>query len=196
MQLLTIQQLQAIVRDNNLECADRRVRKNLEAAIEAFQAQQEIIVEAVAMASETIVATAQESEPIAEKASEQIETTVLAIGALVVAALTSETAIKAYRAILRAVAIAIVFALLMAMKAGKWAWENRDRTAVYCWIQDAGESKAYWRIKTEVERSQWVAGRWFDDRIVQRDRLVQVLLDRMEMILTRIGLGGSTIEIQ
>jgi len=196
MQLLTIQQLQAIVRDNNLECADRRVRKNLEAAIEAFQAQQEIIVEAVAMASETIVATAQESEPIAEKASEQIDTTVLAIGSLVVAALTSETAIKAYRAILRTVAIAIVFALLMAMKAGNWAWENRGRTAVYCWIQEAGRSKVYWRIKTELVITKWIADRWLDDRIVQRDRLVQVLRDRMEMILTRIGMGGSTIEIQ
>jgi hypothetical protein len=139
-----------------------------------------------------VIATAKDAKIAAESASVEVEKVVVAI----VEVLTSDKAIEIYRTLLRFAMVAIVFVLFTIGKIGKWLWENRDRTAVYHWIQDAGASKVYWRIKTELVITKWIADRWLDDRIVQRDRLVQVLFDRMELVLARIGLGGCAIEIQ
>lgn len=141
-------------------------------------------------------ATAIESAQEAQAAAEVVAAKVEKIAVKVVEVLTSETAIEIYRTVLRWAIVAIAFILFTIGKIGKWCWEHRDRTAVYHWVQDAAESKIFWRVKVEVAIARWIVGNWVHQITLERDRLVQSLRDRMETIRDRVGLGCVVIEIQ
>ena len=91
------------------------------------------IVEAATEVKKTIVATEVDAIEPALIAAITIEDAAVAV----FKALTSPKACAAYRSILQAACLAIVFMALLVGKAARWCWENRDKTAVYHWIRDA-----------------------------------------------------------
>jgi hypothetical protein len=161
-----------------------KVARDWQSAIESF----------LEVQAETI-ATAKDAEIAAEKASEQLETAVLAVGSLVVAALVSETAIGIYRSVLRVLMFSIVFTLFTIGKIGAWAWDNRDKTAVYHWVTDALQSKALWRIGAELTILEWRFGTWVDHLTMVGNQAAQVGRDRMALGLVRLGLDISIAEL-
>jgi hypothetical protein len=128
-----------------------------------------------------VIATAKDAEIAAGLASEQIESAAVAVGAVVIAVLTSDTAIGIYRGLLRAVMVTIVFVVFIVGKAIKWCWDNRHRTAVYHWISDAIDSRKGRELITHGLIAEWIAVQW-------RDTAVEWYRDRTAYGLSRLGL--------
>ena len=136
-----------------------------------------------------IIAIAVDAEEVSQDASAQIETAVISVGSLIVAALTSEQAIDIYRQSLKFVVFAIVITWMFAVKAAEWCWANRDRTAVYRWVKDAIGSRWGLRLRTEVLGLVLVSSVVIDDcRAKYRESV--------DRALVRLGLGGGAIEVQ
>ncbi len=85
------------------------------------------------------IAMAVDAEESASEASESIETAILSVGSLIVAAATSEPAIEFYRGILKfavfAVIITWMFSAAVVRTIGR-LWTHRTDVAVYHWIVD------------------------------------------------------------
>lgn len=128
-QLMSVQQLQAFVRANNIACKDRRYRIHLEAAIAAWEVAQSLATEA----KEAAIECAAESVDVAALA--EVKATELVVKAVEV--LTSPTAIAIYKGAFRVLAIAIAFTVLMSVAALKWCWSHRQNTAIWHWVNDA-----------------------------------------------------------
>jgi hypothetical protein len=127
----------------------------------------------------------------------------LAIEEVVIAAfkaLASPQACAVYRAVLQAVCLAIVFTAILLGKIGRWCWEHRSDTAGYHWVQDARNSKAFWKVRTELMIVMWILDRKIEVFTQWVDRLVRDGRDRIsdegDRALVRLGLSGGTIEIQ
>lgn len=136
-----------------------------------------------------VIAIAVDAEEVSQDASGQIETAVVSVGSLVVAVLTSEAAIGFYRQSLKFVVFAIVITWMFAVKAVRWCWENRDRTAVYHWVKDAIGSRWGLRLRTEALGLVLVASVVVDDCWAK-------YREAIDRALVRLGLGGVAIEIQ
>lgn len=143
-----------------------------------------------------VIAIAVDAEEVSQDASEQIETAVVSVGSLIVAALTSEQAIGFYRQSLKFVGITIVITWMFAVKAAEWCWENRDRTAVYHWVEawlDSPQGKGTIAYGLIVE---WVVASWIESL----GHLLNDIHDRVSAGFDRlvgwVGIGGGAVEIQ
>ena len=103
-----------------------------------------------------------EADPIASELATAVEDTAVTIGTVVVKVLTSETAVLAYRVILKTVAFTLVMGWLVAVAAVKWCWAHRSSTAVYHWIKDALESEFTLSAVTYLMLGEWVLIEWID----------------------------------
>lgn len=175
---MTIQEMKAFCAENNIAVeGNKTMKKTWEAAIENWKLLQ---AQAVVIKEETI-ATVNEASEVSEKASVQIEGFVVEV----VKVLTSEQAIGLYRSALRMVMLAIVFAALTCIKIGTWCWENRDKTAVYHWVQDAAKSEL------GVKTAGMIAG-----AIIGLESLKVGIEEVGDRAWERWGLTEATIQIQ
>ena len=113
-------------------------------------------------AQNNVVEMIVEADPIASEIAAKVENTAVTIGSLAVAILTSETAVLAYRVILKAIAFALVMVWLVAVAAVKWCWAHRSSTAVYHWIKDALESEFTLSAVTYMMLGERVLIEWVD----------------------------------
>ena len=113
-------------------------------------------------AQDSIITIAVQAEPIASTIAAETEKAAVTIGTVVVKALTSETAVLAYRVILKTIAFALVMGWLVAVAAVKWCWEHRADTAVYHWIKDAAGSEFTLSAVTYMMLGEWVLIEWID----------------------------------
>ena len=190
---MTINEMKAFCVANDIVVeGNKTMKKTFEAAIENWKAMQAATIEV----KEAIVATEEESIEPALVASLAIEEVVIAV----FKALTSPQACAVYRAALQAVCLAIVFTAILLGKIAVWCWEHRDRTAVYHWVQDALNFKAFWKVRTELVIVMWILDRKVEVLTQWVDRLVRDGRDRIsdggDRALVRLGLGGCAIEIQ
>ena len=109
-----------------------------------------------------VVALVVEADPIAATIAIKVEDTAVSIGRPVVAVLTSEAAVLAYRVILKAIAFAMVMVWLLTAAAVKWGWDHRSDTAVYHWIKDAIGSEFAMAAITYVILGERVIIEWID----------------------------------
>jgi hypothetical protein len=165
----TIATLKAFCIEHGIDTKGIKLKADWIAAVESYM---EVQAE--------VIATAKDAEIAAELASKQIETAAVAVGAVVVAALTSDTAIGIYRGLLRALMVAIVFAVFIVGKFIKWCWDNRHRTAVYHWVIDAIDSRMGRGLITHGLIAEWIAMQW-------RDTAVKWCRDRTAYGLSRLG---------
>lgn len=128
----------------DIKGSSKWVKSEWISAVEKFMNSE--IVEAATEVKKTIVATEVDAIEPALIAAITIEDAAVAV----FKALTSPKACAAYRSILQAACLAIVFMALLVGKAARWCWENRDRTAVYHWIKDAIGSRWGLRLRTEI----------------------------------------------
>jgi hypothetical protein len=135
-----------------------------------------------------VIAAAVDAEIAAAESSEAIEVAIVAFGALVIAALTSDEAIKFYRGVLKFAAFTVIMAWMFASTAVKWCWENRSRAAVYHWIEDWADSQSGKSTLAHLLIAEWVVMAWVDTAVNWRDRLIQSWRDRMAVVLVRVGL--------
>ena len=135
-----------------------------------------------------VFATAKDAEITAEEAAAKVEEVAVTALVAVVKVLTSDNAIAVYRAVLRGVMLAIVFAIFAAIKVGKWAWANRDKTAVYHWVPDALTSQRARSMLTHGLIAEWLMVQWIDTAGEWRDRAAVVCRDRSAQALSRLGL--------
>ena len=189
---MTIQEMKAFCVENDITVeGNKRLKQTWETAIENWKSLQ---VQATAIKEETI-ATANEATEVSEKASVLVESFVVEVAK----ALTSEQAIGFYRSVLRIVMLAIVFAVMVCIKIGKWCWEHRSDTAVYHWVQDVRSSKVFWKARTEVLITKWILDRKVEVITQWADRLLQDGRDRLstgsDRALVRLGLGGGSINV-
>jgi hypothetical protein len=145
--------------------------------IEAVESFMKVKAESIAMAVD--------AEKASQQAATTIETVVLAAGAIVVAAITSEAAVTIYRRTLKVLVFSIVLVLMLTGKLAQWCWEHRSDTAVYHWLRAAISSRSGLRVRTELLGASLVLSLWVDRYHQQVDRL-----------LNRLGLGGFSIEVQ
>ena len=113
-------------------------------------------------AQNNVVEMIVEADPIASEIAAKVENTAVTIGTVVVKALTSETAVLAYRVIFKAIAFALVMVWLLTVAAVKWGWEHRADTAIYHWIKDALESEFALSAVTYLMLGEWVLIEWID----------------------------------
>lgn len=113
-------------------------------------------------AQNNVVEMIVEADPIASEIAAKVENTAVKIGSLAVAILTSETAVLAYRVILKAIAFALVMAWLLTVAAVKWGWEHRADTAIYHWVKDAAGSEFTQSAVTYLMPGEWVLVEWID----------------------------------
>ena len=113
-------------------------------------------------AQNNVVEMIVEADPIASTIAAETEKAAVTIGTVVVKALTSETAVLAYRVILKTIAFALAMGWLVAVAAVKWCWEHRADTAVYHWIKDAAGSEFTLSAVTYMMLGEWVLIEWID----------------------------------
>ena len=109
-----------------------------------------------------VVATIAEADPIASAIATKTEEVAVTIGSVVIKALTSETAVLAYRVVLKSVAFALVMAWLLTVAAAKWCWAHRSSTAVYHWVKDALSSEVTQYAIVYLILGEWVIVEWVD----------------------------------
>ena len=102
------------------------------------------------------------TDPIASAIATKTEEVAVSIGSVVVAVVTSETAVLGYRVILKTIAFALVMAWLVTVAAAKWCWAHRSDTAVYHWIKDAAGSEFTLSAVTCMMPGEWVLIEWVD----------------------------------
>lgn len=149
-----------------VEGSDLRTTAALKAAYEAWQN----AIDLAEIVKTEVLETAIEAKEVSQVVAVTIEHTSVSIGSLIVAALTSESAVNAYRTILKVIVMAVIFAAFCTVKIARWCWENRAKTAVYHWVQD-GRSALRLDARVRLSR-QWVnqaleaaTGAWMRDRI-------------------------------
>lgn len=113
-------------------------------------------------AQSNIVSLVVEADPIASTIAAKTEDVAVKVGTVAVEMLTSETAVLAYRVILKSIAFTLVMSWLVSVAAVKWCWKNRSSTAVYHWIKDAIESEVTQYALTYLIFSQWALNGWVD----------------------------------
>lgn len=182
----TIASLKAFAAENGIATptGDKRVRETWENAIEDWA---EFQKEAIALAVD--------AEKTATEATENIEIAVVSIASLVVAALTSETAIGVYRAVLKAAVLAVVMFFMLTQAALKWLWANKHHAAVYHWVSDWLSSKSGKSAVTHVLIAEWVITQWVEAIGDRLDTIAQSWRDAVALVLGRLGLGGVAIGV-
>lgn len=159
--------------------------KSLKATwVEAIESYLKVQAEVIAASKDV----AKDAEVAAADAAVKVEEVAVTALVAVVKVLTSDAAIAVYRAVLRGVMLAIVFAIFAAIKVGKWAWANRDKTAVYHWVYDALDSQRARSMLTHGLIAEWVMAPWIDTAGEWRDRVAQGCRDRSSQALSRLGL--------
>ena len=108
------------------------------------------------------IAVVIEADPIASDLAINAEKAAVKVGTAAVEILTSETAVLAYRVILKSIAFVLVMAWLMSFAAVKWCWANRQHTAVYHWVKAALSSEVTQYALTYLILGQWVLNEWVD----------------------------------
>ena len=88
-----------------------------------------------------VIAVVIEADSIASDIATKTEAVAVKVGTVAVEILTSETAILAYRVVLKSIAFVLVMAWLVSVAAGKWCWAHRSHTAAYHWMKTAIESE-------------------------------------------------------
>ena len=109
-----------------------------------------------------VVAIVAEADPIASEIATKTEEVAVSIGSVVVAVVTSKTAVLGYRVILKAIAFALVMAWLVTVATSKWCWAHRSSTAVYHWIKDALSSEVAQYAIVYLILGEWVIVEWVD----------------------------------
>lgn len=184
-QLMSVQQLQAFVRENNIKCSDRRYRIHLETAIAAWESAQTLATEA----KEAAIECAAESVEVASAA--EVKASELAMKAIEV--LTSPVAIALYKGAFRVLAIAIAFIVLMSVEALKWCWSHRQNTAIWHWVNDAIASQTVQNALDSAVVLWWTIAIVFD---AWRDWGAHELTSIRESIMRWLGLEAVAIELQ
>ena len=113
-------------------------------------------------AQDSVIAVVVVADPIASDIAIKTEDVAVKVGTVAVKILTSETAVLAYRVILKSIAFVLVMAWLLSVSAGKWCWAHRSHTAVYHWIKAAIESEAAQWAVVYLFLGQWVVNAWID----------------------------------
>ena len=134
------------------------------------------------------IALAKDAEKESQEIAGSIEVAVVSVGSLVVAALTSETAIGIYRGILKAIVLTIVLGFMLTQAALKWMWANKHHAAAYHWVSNWLDSNSGKTAITHALIAEWVIRQW-----------IEVIADRVDATaqscMARVRLGGVAIEV-
>lgn len=166
----TIATLKAFAIEHGINIKGIKLKADFIGAIESyFEVQAEVVAQ--------VMDTAVDAEASASEASEVIEVAVVSVGSLVVAALTSDEAVKACRHILKFIVFAVIitwmFSATLIKAIGKWAWANKHHTAVYHWIVDWMDSQSGKNALTHGLIAEWVMVQWVDTMTDRRNALAR-----------------------